>query len=62
MEGYPIAVVHLSNCNCTVPSNDICLILANVLEDRFAVHTFDGILALENFRNFANPTFYMIIK
>jgi hypothetical protein len=20
MEGYPIVVVHLSNCNCTVPS------------------------------------------
>jgi len=31
--------------------SDICLTLANVLEDRFVVHTFDGILALENFRS-----------
>jgi len=37
--------------------SDICLTLANVLEERLVVHTFDGILALENFRNFPNPTF-----
>ena len=31
--------------------SDICLTLANVLENRFVVHTFDDpLLALENFR------------
>ena len=33
--------------------SDICLTLANVLEDRFVVHTFDDpLLALDNFRSF----------